>query len=401
MDRLNRYLLKQAIISIGGLIVFACAVLLLERMLRIFQVVSTSTNPAGDATGMITNLLPHYLGMAVPMALLLGVLLTIDRFSKTSELTAAMGAGISLLHMTKPFVIIAFLLAGATLFIEGYLQPVGRYKYRQIEHSVVNQSYAAILREGTFTNVGRRTFFAGTERPGSAIGPIFIYEKLEEGGAFGGLRLTTANEGQLIIREEKGEPVLQLSSGRTNHIFADRQLSGELTFESSAVAGTPSDDEFRIRGKDERELTSVELIKNINGEAFDKVPVSVNNAALHLRLGRAALLLILPFIAVPFGLNYGRNPSSAGIFIGIVMLVSLQKALEFGQSLGAAGKIAPWMGIWPTVGTLALFAFFLFRKSAYKMGQPPLSSFSHYLTHITDEIKAGYKSLQTAIAGER
>jgi len=58
------------------------------------------------------------------------------------------------------------------------------------------------------------------------------------------------------------------------------------------------------------------------------------------------LLLLLPFIAVPFGLNYGRNPSAAGIFVGVVFLVSLQKALEFAQTLGADGKIPPWAGIW-------------------------------------------------------
>ena len=100
MGRLNRYLFKRAAISIGGLIIFACVVLLLERLLRIFEIVSNSANPAGDAGSMVINLLPHYLGMAVPMALLLGVTITVDRFSRSSELTAAMGAGVSLLHMT-------------------------------------------------------------------------------------------------------------------------------------------------------------------------------------------------------------------------------------------------------------------------------------------------------------
>ena len=89
MGRLNRYLLKRAIISIGGLIVFAIVVLLLERLLRIFEIVSNSTDPASAATTMVINLLPHYLGMAVPMALLLGTIITIDRFSRSSELTAA------------------------------------------------------------------------------------------------------------------------------------------------------------------------------------------------------------------------------------------------------------------------------------------------------------------------
>ena len=97
---------------------------------------------------------------------------------------------------------------------------------------------------------------------------------------------------------------------------------------------------------------------------------------------------------MPFGLNYGRNPSSAGIAIGVIFLISLQKALEFGQSLGAAGKIPPWAGIWPIIIAVTLFAFWLFRKSAYKMGQPPLTSVSHYMTHIQGEILKKFNSIR-------
>ena len=94
------------------------------------------------------------------MALLLGVTITVDRFSRSSELTAAMGAGVSLFHMTKPFILMAIILSGITLFIEGYMQPVGRYNYREVVHVVKQQSFTAALREGTFTKVGNRTFFA-------------------------------------------------------------------------------------------------------------------------------------------------------------------------------------------------------------------------------------------------
>jgi len=389
MGRLNQYLLKRALVSIGGLIIFAIAVLLLERLLRIFEIVSNSTDPASAATTMVVNLLPHYLGMAVPMALLLGTIITIDRFSRSSELTAALGAGVSLFHITKPFFFLAVLLSILTLFIEGYMQPIGRYNYREVVHVVKQQSFAAALREGKFTTVGTTTFFAGTDRPGSAIGPIFIYEKLKNKDVNQpvGMRVTTANEGKLIVRENTNEPVLQLAEGQAYQIVENRQLNGDLSFQSSAMAGAASDLMFRARGKDERELTSVELYENRSGEVYDDLPVSVNNAALHLRLGRAALLLILPFIAVPFGINYGRNPSSAGIFIGVVMLVTLQKALEFGQSLGASGAVPPWAGIWPIILAVAIFAFYLFRKSAYKMGQPPLTTVSFYMNHITEKIK--------------
>lgn len=388
MGQLNRYIFKRAVISIGGLIAFAIVVLLLERLLRIFEIVSNSSNPAGDASSMVINLLPHYLGIAVPMALLLGTIITIDRFSRSSELTAALGAGVSLFHMTKPFLGLAVFLMGLTLFIEGYMQPIGRYNYRQVVNSVKQQSFTAALREGTFTKVGNTTFFAGTEKAGSAIGPVFIYEKLTtEGKEDGGVRVTTAAEGKLIVREETQEPVLQLAEGQTYQVISGRQLNGDLSFESSAMAGRSSDLMFRARGDDERELTSIELFKNRSGTVYDTLPVEVNNAALHLRLGRAMLLLILPFIAVPFGLNYGRNPSSAGIFIGVVMLVSLQKALEFGQSLGAKGVIPPWAGIWPIIIGVALFAAYIFRKSAFKMGQPPLTTISFYMNNAVKNMR--------------
>ncbi|WP_026941596.1 LptF/LptG family permease [Hellea balneolensis] len=386
--------MKKAAVTIGGLIIFACCVLLMERLLRIFQVVATSTNPASDTSQMIVNLLPYYLGIAVPMALLLGVIITVDRFSRSSELTAAFGSGISLFHMTKPFLLLGTFLAVITLFIEGYMQPVGRYNYRQVEHSVKQQSFTAALREGTFTSVGNRTFFAGTDLPGAAIGPIFIYEKQMDGYRQVGVRLTTASQGEIIIREKTMDPVLQLSKGQIYRVVEGKKLDGDLQFESSSIAGAASPVIFRQRGDDEREMTSLELLENRKGNVTRfNVNADINNATLHLRLAKSVLLLILPFIAVPFGLNYGRNPSSAGIAIGVIFLISLQKALEFGQSLGAAGKIPPWAGIWPIIIGVALFALWIFRKSAYKMGQPPLTSVSHYMGHIQGEISSKIKAI--------
>ena len=387
MGKLNQYLLSKAAKSIGGLVVFACCVLLLERLLRIFEVVTTSTTPASDATTMIINLLPYYLGIAVPMALLLGIIITVDRFSRTSELTAALGAGISLFHITKPFIFLATILAILTIFIEGILQPVGRYNYRKVENTIKQTAFTAALREGTFTQVGRRTFFAGTDLPGAAIGPIFIYEKVLDNNEQSGFRVTTANEGQLIIRDNSIEPVLQLSEGRGFQIIDNKQLGGNIRFGGSTIAGAATVKQFRSRGDDEREMTSLELIQNRKGENFPTVNPDVNNAALHLRIAKSVILLILPFIAVPFGLNYGRNPSSAGIFVGVVFLVSLQKALEFAQSLGAAGKIPPWAGIWTIVIIVTIFASYIFRKSAFKMGQPPLTAISHWMNHITAQVK--------------
>lgn len=379
MGLLNRYLLKNASINIVGLIIFAVCVLLMERLLRIFEVVSVSPTPGNDASNMIVNLLPHYLGMAIPMALLLGIIITVDRVSRTSELTAALGAGVSLFQMTKPFILLAVIFSMLVLFVESIAMPKGRYQYRQTLHTVKQQSYAAILRQGTFATVGDRTVYAGTQREGSAIGPVFIYERLTDSDGEKSTRITTASEGQLVIREETREVVLQLANGKSHAINSEQQLDGDGSFTSSSITGAATIEPFRARGEDEREMTTGELLQNRNGSVNPEVDVNTNNAALHMRFGKSFLLLLLPFIAVPFGLNYGRNPSSAGIFIGIVFMVALQKQLELGQSLGANGTIPPWLGIWAINLQVAVIAFFLYRKSAFEMGQPPLTTFGYLI----------------------
>jgi len=245
MGRLNRYILKNAAISIGGLVIFACCVLLLERLLRIFELISNSSNPGSDATTMIVNLLPYYLGIAVPMALLLGTIMTMDRLSKSSELTAALGAGVSLFHMTKPFMLLAVFMAGLTLFIEGYLTPVGRYNYRQTEHFVKQQSYTAIFREGTFTKIGTRTFFAGTEGTDDAIGPIFIYEKLDKNDDSKGYRIVTAGEGKITVSDD-APPILNLQEGDGFQIVSD-MLSGQSGAAKTGIAITDEIELIEIR----------------------------------------------------------------------------------------------------------------------------------------------------------
>ncbi|MEM7730059.1 MAG: LptF/LptG family permease [Pseudomonadota bacterium] len=400
MGRLNTYLFKKAAVAIGGLVVFACCVLLLERLLRIFEVVTTSTQPASDASNMIISLLPYYLGIAVPMALMLGTIITVDRFSRSSELTAALGAGVSLMHMTKPFLAIAAILAVASVFIEGWLQPLGRYQYRAVENGVKQTAFTAALREGMFTTVGSRTYFGGTAKPDAGIGPIFIYEDVFENGERTGFRLTTAQEGELIVREESGAPVLQLSEGRGYQIADNRRLSDNIGFGGMSIAGAATIVPFRVRGNDERELTSGELFENRRGDRRTEIDRNTNNAALHLRIARTVMLFILPFIAVPFGLNYGRNPSSAGIFVGVVFLVSLQKGLEFAQSLGAAGTVPPWLGIWGIVTALAVFAAVIFYKSAYRMGQPPLTSFALWLKHAQAQLRLGLAQSRDLLRGQ-
>ena len=140
-----------------GLASLALGVLLLERLLRIFEIVANTSDTLGVATRMLLNLLPYYLGLAIPVALFLGVLITVDRVSRSGELSAALAAGVSLFQIIRPFMWIAAFLALFSVVLMGYLQPLGRYDYRAAVHDVKQSSAEAVFQEGKFAQIGRRT----------------------------------------------------------------------------------------------------------------------------------------------------------------------------------------------------------------------------------------------------
>ena len=150
MRRLDIYLLKQCVQVVVGLTALALGVLLLERLLRIFELVSNTTDTIGAAARMLLNLIPYYLGLAIPVALFLGVLITVDRVSRTGELSASLAAGVSMFQILRPFMVIAGCLSLISLLVMGFLQPLGRYDFRATVDLVEQTSDEAAFQEGKF-----------------------------------------------------------------------------------------------------------------------------------------------------------------------------------------------------------------------------------------------------------
>src|SRR5262249_60579189 len=70
--------------------------MLLERMLRLLDFILDKGGPFYLVLKMLANLIPHYLGLAIPVAFFVGMLLAVMRLSGDSELDAiyAMGGGL-------------------------------------------------------------------------------------------------------------------------------------------------------------------------------------------------------------------------------------------------------------------------------------------------------------------
>jgi lipopolysaccharide export system permease protein len=98
---LNRYLLREIAIPFGLGLAIVTLILLIARILKLVELVVNRGAPA-PGTEALSYILPAFLELTVPMALLLAVLVALGRLSSDSELIALNASGVSLYQLLAP-----------------------------------------------------------------------------------------------------------------------------------------------------------------------------------------------------------------------------------------------------------------------------------------------------------
>ena len=365
----ERYLLRRSItpLMVGTLVVLVA--LLLERLLRLLDLVVNKGSPIGLILKLLLNLVPHYIGIALPAAFFLAVLMAVNRMSADSELDAAQSFGIGPQRMLAPLLGLGTVLLVVMIVVTGFIQPYSRYAYRALIYAITHATLRYGLEEGVFihTEGGFTLMAEDVASDGSRLMRIFVYQQRPDGHT----TVTTAAEGVLVASENDLRPTLRIFDGV--QFFSDRSGPiGTLTFDEFNWPLDLSSElsPFRWRGHDERELTSTELWQRIqSGAAGRKLPDL--RAEFHARLVRSLSVLVLPFLAIPLGQAGRRGRRAYGFVVGLIILALYNNLLRFGEALADDGYISPWLGLWVPLAALAVLSFVLFYWVAHKSARLP------------------------------
>ena len=382
---LDRYILRQVATPLLASLSIGLLMLLADRMVRVLERTLGKKSSFLSAFELMAYLVPHYLGTAVPAALFLGLLFGFNKLSKSSELDAMLASGISYHRMMRPVMLLALIFSLLALGMFGWLQPYARYAYRSALFDIVNVDAFFLAEEGVFMQAGSRTFILDKlDRENSRFERIFLFDDRGPKGA----ETLTASEGVLIAVPGQTRPVLRLENG--HQLDLDKWPTANLavpprvgTFETTETPlGNVSKDLFRPRGGDHRELTIVELYQQIDTPPQD-VTRDAMRAAFHNRLVNIVIMLVLPFLALPFAVGRVRSPRAYRITIAMVLLVAFHELIGQGQRLTASSDISPWLTLWLPTFLLTAFAFWRFYKMSFTLTE---NAMDRFLTPIHDAV---------------
>jgi lipopolysaccharide export system permease protein len=382
-----RYLYAQIARPLLTTLGLALAVLVIARMLHVLDLVLGWRGGLGLAVEMLVLLVPHYIGLALPIALYLAIGLSFGRMSRDRELDAYYAAGIGLHQLTRPVFAVAAGLALVTAVTAGYLQPHARYAYNLAVHGLTTATAYGLMRQGAFTTVGGTTVMVGNVgHRARRLERIFIYED-------GGPRrstVTTARRGSIAAAgdDAPGQTTLRLEDG-LRQMTEDPLLQGAsdwprtVTMRFRSFAAFLDSDglaAFRPRGGNERELTLDELWSPPR-PLPEGVKRSEVRAELHRRLVHIATGLVVPLLAIPLALHRRRTSRASGLVAGLVTLVAFNEVMQLAKAAIEDELVSPLLGVWTPFAVLTAVGLVLFCRAAFA---PPNTGPGDHLGRLLD-----------------
>jgi lipopolysaccharide export system permease protein len=385
MKSIDRYMARLIAVPLFSTLTIAAMLLVLDRIRILLDFVASEGGPVSVIWRMLANLLPEYLGLGVPIGLLLGVLLTFRKLATTSELDVMRGVGMSYGRLLRVPYIYAIILAAVNLGVVGFVQPLARYNYEGLRFELRSGALGASIKIGEFTKFGDKTTLRieQSQDHGRKLSGIFLHRRNPNGGWLS----VSAQSGEFFATDDPDTIIFQLKNGTL--------IDEEPGFRVPRVLGfsvhdlpipLPKYENFRKRGGRNLELTLPEL-------AFyghdAHVPADVrasSRAEFHFRVVEVAIFLLLPLMGLALGVPPKRSTSALGVFLGIILLVSYHKINQYAADVAALGKINPIIALWTPFLLFAALIVWMYYTIAYVPGGQPIGALERWAAKLAARI---------------
>ena len=382
---IDRYIFKLVIVPMMGVFAVAASLLILDKMLRLFDFVAVEGGPVGVVFKMLAALIPEYASLAIPLGLLLGILLAFRKIATSSELDIFRAVGMSYGRLLRvPYIITAILMA-LNVALVFYIQPVSRYYYEQLEYELRSGALGASIKVGEFTTLADRMALRieESEDDGRRLKGIFARVANDKDQV---LSISAAEGAFLATTDSPDTIILRLSDGTIVQNTGD-QTPRVLTFTRHDLPiDLPQVERFRERGDAEREFILPELLRiGWNGDVSEQVR-DASQASFNFRLVEVVMMALLPLLAVALGIPPKRSTSALGVFVSIVMVVSYHKINQYGEDVAALGRVDPLLALWGPFALFAVLIVWMYWRVAFVPGGQAIGALEIWFDKLAKRI---------------
>lgn len=289
------------------------------------------------------------LDLLLPLALYLGILLTLSRWYRDNEMTVLAACGVGLPSLLRPVMILGLVFAVAVGGVAFYLSPLANRQIEKVKNETTRRPALSGIAPGVFTEFSARQLIVYAERVDPKTGVldrVFISRMRDRAQG-----VILARSGTPYRDPKTGDRFLALGDG-----VLYQGLPGQADYEILEFA-TYS---IRIEPKalDQPSLT----IDGVPSAALWRQSDRAAVAEWHWRLSRPVITLVLALFAIALAYTDAHRGRLSNLFVAILVYFIYSNVLALGQTLLKRGQVPSVLGLWWVHLALALTAAYLIAR---------------------------------------
>jgi lipopolysaccharide export system permease protein len=343
---LDRYILSE----LSGPFLFGLSAFTLifaaTQLINIGRVVSETHAPLWAAVEAFLWQLPPIVVLAIPMALLLGTLLAMQRLSGESEITAMKAGGVSFLRIVAPLLFAGIVGSFVTLALQERVVPFAREQFNIIQNVFINRAsaFASSLNVSAPLPGGgsQMTFARACAQDCQALLGVTLVQYDRAGApsqiVFADRAVFTADQWTL-----EGAKVIRLQSGSENVTAADTPTL------QVALGEKPTDIVKRVANNNPEDMNRAQIAGIIRTGQLSASELRKYTMAYQEKLATPFACFVFTLIAVPYGIRSMRGGGSTSLGFGLAVLIVfiyyvVQTIFSYvGEALLPLAALAAWM----------------------------------------------------------
>jgi len=310
---------------------------------------------------------PQILVILLPVALLLALLFSLGRMSRSNEIVSMLTAGVSLPRVVAPLLLMGLLTTVGSTALNYSLAPHAEYARKKLlEDPKTRRLQFGLLAQIFRNRTDNRTWFIQQFKPGeNTFTTVHIVQQDEHDNISVNYIATSA----IYHPEEK---VWELQLVKVVHYDEIGNVIKTELLDSLMLTGW-SETPYRMTSANVRaEYLSVPELRDYLNFNSDFPTTLLAPFATHLqyRLALPWTCLVIALIAAPLGIGYSRRGILSSVAAAILLAFAMNFVMHLFLALGEGARIPTWVAAWtPNIIFGALGLVLLYYKATNR--EPP------------------------------
>jgi len=347
---LFRYIFRNicSIFSVSLLVLIF--IMMLGQMMWIADLMVNSEVRIDQVFKFLLYIMPRSIVFALPVACLMGVMLTFLRLSADNETIALNSSGISLFQMLPPvffFSLIAYII---TNVITVFAVPQGNESYRQLRYQILGSmsdlSADWISKERVFNEpVEDVIFYVNSFSSNDGVmRDLFVVNKQDPDHVL----TIIAKEGRLLSDSRSKIMTIRFVDGTIFTVARDFASSSTLKFETYdyKIDLKYAISEWESKEKEPDEMFINEIIHVMQTVPKESRAYHQMQIMLLEMFSLPVAVFLMSILGAPLGTQIKLRGRSSGIAISLIIFILYNVLLAGQRHISESGIVPPSIGVW-------------------------------------------------------